>query len=105
MKKLLSLLLALTFIVCLFSLSAVAADEAEEENVWDSEFKEFKSENGSVTRVYDNGCVATIYPDGSEERVDLEGNRYTKDKDGTKRGYFTDGVIGKMYTDGTEEYI
>ena len=106
MKKLLSLLLALTFVVCLFSLSVVAsaADEEEEKSIWDGEYKEFTAENGAVTRVFDNGCISTLYPDGSEERVDFDGNRFTKDKDGTQMAYMTDGLIGKKHADGTEEY-
>lgn len=106
MKKLLSLILALTFIVCLFSLSSVAsaADEDGEKSVWEEEHKEFISENGTVTKVYDNGCVKTVYPDGSEEAVDFDGNRYTKDKDGTQMAYMTDGTIGKKFPDGTVEY-
>ncbi len=100
---------ALTFVVCLFAVSAVSYadgnEEGQEENdAWKGEYKEFRSENGAVTQVFENGSVRTNYPDGSREGVDYGGNRYTEDKDGKMTAYYTDGSIGTKYADGKEEY-
>lgn len=66
------------------------AVEAPPEN-FEGEYKEFKNDDGSETRIYDTGSILTKYTDGSFEGFDLWGNRYVMDNNGDQTIQFTDG--------------
>ena len=101
-KKFLCTVLALAFI---FTCVPVSYAANEEENPFSGDFAEFRSDDGSVTKVYDNGSVSTEYSDGTKEAVDYNGCRYSKDEEGTQTVYDIDGTVAKEYADGTQEMI
>lgn len=113
MKKLLSIVLVLSFALCIAMPSlTVAADGLNitsaaisgnvPENPFSGNGTDFEGTDGSKTTVYDNGSMKTEYADGTKQGIDFNGNLYKEEKDGTQTLTEINGNMHTIYPDGKE---